>query len=135
MLQFIPIIGSLIKTAGGLFDNWQKRKIVKAEGKVKVEIAKVEGEVKRLNDMLAGDIEYDKIAADGMKYSWKDEFLTVLLAIPVIMCFIPYQPLQDQVAVGFSILSTTPEWYQYCFIGIIVASFGLKTWMKGKGLK
>ena len=131
MLQFIPIIGGLIKTAGGLFENWQKRKMVKAEGQVEVEKAIVVGKVKRANAIAEGEIEYDKIAADGMKHSWKDEWLTLLLSAPFIMCFIP--PLQDAVRVGFTVLKdSTPEWYQYCFIGVIVASFGLKTWMNRK---
>ena len=133
MLQFIPVIGNLIGTVGKVFEKWQERKLVRAEGKVAVEKAKVEGEIKKIQTLLEGEMEYDKIAAEGMKYSWKDEWFTILLSIPVIMCFIPYEPLQAQVAIGFEILKVnTPEWFQYCFIGAIVASFGLKTWMRKK---
>lgn len=133
MLQFIPVIGSLLDTVGGVFGKWQERKLVKAEGKLKIEQAKIDGEIKKVQSLLDGEMEYDKVAAEGMKYSWKDEWFTILLSIPVIMCFVPYPPLQDQVATGFEILGTnTPEWFQYCFIGAIVASFGLKTWMRKK---
>jgi hypothetical protein len=104
MLQFIPVIGGLIETIGGVFEKWQERKLVKAEGKVAVEKAKVEGEIKKVQTLLDGEMEYDKIAAEGMKYSWKDEWFTILLSIPVIMSFIPYPPLQAQVAIGFEIL-------------------------------
>lgn len=130
MLQFIPVIGGLIKTAGGLFENWQKRKLIKAEGKVKLEQAIVDGKVNRANAVVGGEIEYDQIAAEGMKHSWKDEWFTILLSIPVMMCFIPIPEVQNAVKEGFIILKdSTPEWFQYCFIGAIVASFGLKTWM------
>ena len=135
MLQFIPVIGSLIGTIGGVFEKWQERKLVKAEGKVEIEKAVVKGKVKHAQTLAEGEIQYDQIAAEGMKHSWKDEWFTILLSIPVIMCFIPYPPLQEQVAVGFKILTeNTPEWYQYCFIGAIVASFGLRGWIAKKSL-
>jgi len=133
MLPFIGPILKVVDTAGGIFSKWQERKTIKAQGKVDIEKAVVEGKIKRAHDIATGEIEYDLIAADGMKHSWKDEFFTLLLSLPVIMCFIPYAPLQEQVRVGFEILKAhTPEWYQYCFIGAIVASFGLKTWMGSK---
>ena len=132
----LPLIGPALKlldTVGGIFSNWQDRKMVKAEGKVAIEKAIVEGKIKQVLSITEGEVKYDLIAAEGMKHSWKDEWFTILLSIPVIMCFIPYPPLQAQVKVGFDILQTsTPEWYQYCFIGAIVASFGLKTWMGSK---
>lgn len=133
MIPFIgPILG-LIKTGGGILSKWQERKTIKAAGKVEIEKAIVKGKISQAKAIAVGDIQYDQIAAEGMKHSWKDEWFTVLLSVPVIMCFIPYPPLQEQVAVGFKILTEhTPEWYQYCFIGAIVASFGLKTWMGAK---
>lgn len=133
MLQFIPIIGGLIKTAGGLFSNWQERKMVNAKGKVDLEKAIVDGKIKRIQSRLENDQEIDKIATNDMKYSWKDEWFTILLSIPVIMCFWPDPRVQELVARGFQVLKNdTPEWYQYCFIGMIVASFGLRSFMNMK---
>ena len=133
MLPFIGPILNVINTAGGIFGKWQERKTIKAQGKVDIEKAVVAGKIKQVQSMTDSEAKYDIVAAEGMKHSWKDEWFTVLLSIPVIMCFIPYPPLQDQVRVGFLILKEhTPEWYQYCFIGAIVASFGLKTWMGSK---
>ena len=133
MLPFIGPILNVINTAGGIFGKWQERKTIKAQGKVDIEKAVVEGKIKHAQGIATGETEYDLVAAEGMKHSWKDEWFTILLSIPFIMCFIPYPPLQNQVQLGFQILkSHTPEWYQYCFIGAIVASFGLKTWMGAK---
>lgn len=130
MLPFIGPALRVFDTIGGIFSKWQDRKLVKAEGKLEIEKAIIDGKIKQALSITEGEIKYDLVAAEGMKHSWKDEWFTILLSIPVIMCFIPYPPLQAQVKVGFDILTTsTPEWYQYCFIGAIVASFGLKTWM------
>jgi hypothetical protein len=68
-----------------------------------------------------------------MRYSWKDEYLIIILSAPVIMCFIP--PLAPYALEGFRVLATTPEWYRWAFLGAVVASFGLRTWFnnfKGK---
>jgi hypothetical protein len=130
MLQFIPVIGSVISTAGDLFGKWMERKKIKAQGKVDIEKAKVEGAIRREQAKTEGDIEYDLITAKGMEFSWKDEWFAILLSLPFIGCFIPYT--QDYVAQGFIILTAnTPEWYQWAFLGAIVASFGLKEWFKG----
>lgn len=132
----IPIISAglkLFQTAGELFGNWQKRKLIKSQGKVDIERTKVEGEIKRMATLEEGEINYDVSAQEGMRFSWKDEWWTVLLSIPFIMCFIP--PTQEYVARGFEVLrDSTPLWYQWAFLGAIVASFGLKTWFKNKQL-
>jgi len=128
MLPFIPIIGGLIKTAGGLFSSWQERKLVKAKGKIDLERAIADGQIKRVQTAIDNNQQIDLIATKGMMHSWKDEWFTILLSIPVIMAFIPVPEIQALVATGFQILKDdTPEWYQYCFIGAIVASFGIRS--------
>jgi len=126
----IPVVSavlSIIETGGKLFTNWQERKKIESQGKVAVAKAKVEGAVKRHQTVVEGDVNYDNIAAEGMKFSWKDEWFTVLLSVPFIMCFIPrFQPF---VKTGFEVLkNSTPDWYQWAFLGAIVASFGLRGW-------
>ena len=117
-LPVIGLIGTAIATVGKVAELWMKKKVVRAEGKVALE-----------QKRAAGDIEYDIEVAKGMKWSWKDEWFALLLSAPFIACFIP--PLQPHVKAGFEILKdSTPVWYQYAFIGAIIASFGLKDWFK-----
>lgn len=133
MLPFIPIIGGLIKTVGGIFGAYQERKMVKAAGKVKIEQALVDGQIKRIQTAMDNDQQIDLMATRGMMHSWKDEWFTILLSIPVIMAFIPIPEIQALVGEGFRILKNdTPEWYQYCFIGAIVASFGIRSFIRKK---
>ncbi len=114
----IPVI-SLIST---VFSGWMGAKKVKAEGKAKIATAKVEAKVQQIKNKA----DMDAQAAGDMRYTWKDEYLTLLISIPVVMSFIP--GLAPYVAEGFKVLSTTPEWYRYSFLGIIAATFGLRTW-------
>jgi hypothetical protein len=77
----------------------------------------------------------DLAAMDGMRYSWKDEYLVILLSMPVIMCFIPEMTifgytfdLSQSAMAGFEILKDTPDWYKWALSGMIAATFGLRTW-------
>jgi hypothetical protein len=134
MLPLIPVIGGLLKTVGGIFGAWQKRKLVSAEGKIALEKALVDGKIKQVQTAIDNDQKIDLMATRGMMHSWKDEWFTILLSIPVIMAFIPVPEIQALVATGFQILKDdTPEWYQYCFIGAIVASFGIRSFINKRG--
>ena len=67
---------------------------------------------------------WEVIHAQGSQTSWKDEFWTVLLAIPLIMCFIPGR-LAFATA-GFAALATLPTWYTYTLVTVILAAFGIR---------
>ncbi len=126
----LSVILGLVSTAGKLFGSWQEKKKIEAEGKVAVAKATVEGAVKRAQTQAEGDIKYDQIAAQGMANSWKDEYWTIILSIPAVLCFFP--PTVEYVRDGFAVLAECPVWYQSCLVGAIVASFGLKSFMKWK---
>ena len=121
------MISLIIGTLGTLAKSFLKRKEIKAEGKAKLEQAQADGKVKRIQAKLDYDARYDSIAAEGMKHSWKDEYWTIVLSIPAIGCFIP--GLTGYVQEGFKVLATCPVWYQTCLVGVIAASFGLKSFM------
>jgi len=128
MLPLLPVIGGLIRTVGGIFGSWQERKMTIAKGKVDIEKAIVDGKIKKIQSSIDNNQQIDLMATRGMMHSWKDEWFTILLSVPVIMAFIPIPEVQALVGEGFKILKNdTPEWYQYCFIGAIVASFGIRS--------
>ena len=115
-----PIFGAL----GAVAKGWMETRKVKAEGKVKIAKAKVDAKIRSIEATQQMDVE----AASDMKYSWKDEYLTILMSIPVIMCFVP--GLEAYALRGFEILGQTPEWYRWAFLGIIAATFGLRIWLR-----
>ena len=71
--------------------------------------------------------------ADASKNSWKDEYLTIVLSIPIIMAFIP--GLDTIVHNGFAQLEAMPEWYQLSLGAVIAASFGIRGATKFFGSK
>lgn len=62
--------------------------------------------------------------AQAAATSWKDEFWTIVLSIPLVMAFIPF--MVPYVVKGFAALEQTPQWYRY-FVGVAIsAAFGFQ---------
>ena len=59
---------------------------------------------------------------------WKDEFVLLLLSIPLAMSFIPQ--MQPYVVEGFAALSTTPDWYQWLILSVFAAIYGIRIWRR-----
>ena len=80
-----------------------------------------------------GEIDWDLEMAKGSQSSWKDEWLTILFSIPLILAFTP--GMEDIVRNGFQQLEQMPEWYQYSLGIIVAASFGVRSATKFFGKK
>jgi hypothetical protein len=68
--------------------------------------------------------------ADASSNSWKDEFWTIVLSVPIFM--IGYAIAADDIAVidrvtlAFAALNDLPDWYQYLLFIAISSSFGIR---------
>ena len=85
--------------------------------------AAAEAEVYKQTALQEGN--WDKIMAQGSQQSLKDEWLTILFSIPLILAFIP--GAEGIVQNGFEQLETMPTWYQYSLGVIVAASFGVRS--------
>ena len=99
----------------------------------KVEKTKAEAEAIVMQKKATGEIDWDLEMAKGSASSWKDEWLTILFSIPLILAFIP--GMEEVVANGFLQLQAMPEWYQYSLGVIVAASFGVRSATKFFGKK
>ena len=93
------------------------------EAKKDIKLKEID-QVVNADDKLAA---WEEIQAKNSGDSFKDEFWTVVFAIPLIMCFIP--GLVQYVHQGFAVLKETPEWYQYTLMTLVFASVGVR-WIK-----
>ena len=94
------------------------------KAKAKQKLVKIEAETSLMEKQIAGEIEWDVEAVKGSKESWKDEYLTILFSIPLLLCFLPWTV--EYVERGFAALALTPDWYKYTLGVIVSASFGIK---------
>jgi|TARA_B110000977_G_scaffold198529_1_gene283590 hypothetical protein len=84
----------------------------------------------RKMSVIENDADWEAKMADASKDSWKDEFWTIVLAIPVFM--VGYAIAANdvtiiaRVATAFEALEKLPEWYQYLLFIAISSSFGIR---------
>jgi len=86
--------------------------------------AKHESKIRKIN----ADADWEDTMAKASADSWKDEFWTVILAIPLILVFFPQT--RPWIEEGFKALqSSVPDWYLYALSVAIGAAFGVKSIM------
>lgn len=112
----------LVQGITNVLGGWVKTRQVKAEGKVKVAIAQAEAQAK----VATAERDWDTEALRQSQYSWKDEYLTIILSAPFVGSFFPV--VQDHVEKGWEYVAGAPIWYQVAFLGTVAASFGLRWW-------
>ena len=109
------LIKPVADIAGGYLKNKAEQSKAKHEAKMRV---------------IENDGEWESKAVDASAHSWKDEFWTIVLSIPVFMVgyaiVVNDLTVIDRVKQGFDALSELPEWYQYLLFIAISSSFGIK---------
>ena len=105
--------------------------------KGKVDEAKIKQEVKL--ERLKNDADWEARMADASAHSWKDEWFTILLSLPIV--FVGYGVAVDDMDViervhrAFEVLAGLPEWFQFLLYTAVLASFGIKGVDKVMGKK
>tara|TARA_B100001013_G_scaffold340632_1_gene264098 strand:- start:821 stop:1186 length:366 start_codon:yes stop_codon:yes gene_type:complete len=108
----------LINTVGKLVGTWLEGRVAKTK-------AKAEAEATVLIKQAESAADWEAQMARNSGQSWKDEWLTLLFSIPLILCFIP--SMVPYVRAGFEVLETMPDFYQYTLSVIVAASFGVRS--------
>ena len=107
---------------GGVVD------LAKGWVKGKAEEQKVKQEVKL--EKLKTDADWEARMADATANSWKDEYLIILLTLPLWLIgwaiAMDDPSMLDRVHQGFKALQELPEFYQYLLYTGVLASFGVK---------
>ena len=124
------LIGPLTELAGG----WLKGKADKQAAEAKLKLTEAEAKAKIMLSKETSVADWERIMAQGSQTSWKDEWLTILFSIPLVLVFLG-DTGRDIVANGFSALETMPDWYQYTLGVIVAASFGVRSATKFFGRK
>lgn len=123
------LIGPVTELAG----TWLNGKVEKSKAETASKVAKAKAEAVIMEKKATGEIDWDLEMAKGSANSWKDEWLTILFSIPLILAFIP--GMEEVVKNGFAQLEAMPEWYQYSLGVIVAASFGVRSATKFFGKK
>ena len=117
------MLTALIGPISNLAGTWLEGKVEEKKAQSASKVAKAQAEAIVMQKKATGEIDWDLEAIKGASTSWKDEWLTILFSIPLILAFIP--GMEQVVANGFAQLQAMPEWYQYSLGVSVAASFGV----------
>jgi|TARA_R110000772_G_scaffold194163_1_gene304956 uncharacterized ion transporter superfamily protein YfcC len=87
-------------------------------------------ELRHMEKMANGEVEYQKAVMTNNNQGWKDEFVLILVSSPVMLLiwsiFSDDPQIMEKVEKFFQQFNNMPFWYQALFIGVVSAIYGLK---------
>jgi hypothetical protein len=124
------LIGPITELAGG----WLKGKASAQAASANLKLVEAEAKATIMKSAATSEAEWERVMAEGSRDSWKDEWLTLLFSVPLILAFFGDwgRVIVEQ---GFLALEVMPTWYQYTLGVIVSASFGVRSASKFFGKK
>jgi hypothetical protein len=124
------LLGPITSIVGGIVQGKMEQKAAETKAKV----AKAEAQAQIMLSQATSEADWEKVMAEGSQDSWKDEWLTILFSVPLILAFCGEWG-RDIVADGFVALNAMPDYYRYTLGAIVSASFGIRGATKFFGKK
>jgi len=119
---------ALISPIASVAGQWLSNRKEKAVAKQKLAVAKIEAQVKKVEQ----DGDWEELAMKASDNSIKDELWTCFFILIIAACMLP--DAQPYIREGFLVLKNDcPEWLSWGILASIGASFGLKSIGQFKG--
>tara|TARA_B110000977_G_C10870195_1_gene413257 strand:- start:18 stop:395 length:378 start_codon:yes stop_codon:yes gene_type:complete len=117
MLQTLlsPLMGIVGTAITGHLDK------KKAQAEFQVENIRAQTSIRQ--KVVAGELEWNQAMAEASSGSWKDEWLTILVSIPLVLAFTGHTEVVER---GFIALEAMPSFYQTAVGVVFAASFGVQ---------
>ena len=108
-----------LKTGAHLYSNRQKTKQAMSDA-----------QLMHAQKMSSGQLEYSGKLLEARQSDWKDEFILLLLSIPIVMLgwsvWSDNPEHMEKMELFFFHFGNLPFWYQTIFVGVIASVYGLK---------
>jgi len=115
----ISLIGPLLSIGKQYLKGKQELNLAQSKAK----LVQVEAKAEISRKVAAGELEWNNTMAEASNNSWKDEWLTILVSIPLILAF---AGKEDVVTRGFEALELMPDFYKTAVGVVFAASFGVQ---------
>ena len=113
------IIPVLFKTGAEIYKNQKQSELLESEA-----------ERRYYERMARGEIEFQKEVYNDQDKSWKDEFVLLIVCIPILVLsyavFTNDTHIKEKLDIFFDYFAKFPSWYQWLIVGIFGAIYGLK---------
>ena len=98
--------------------------------KQKAKMAMSEAQLLHADRQARGEEAYQGKLLEARQSDWKDEFILILLSIPIVMLgfavWSDNPAHMEKMKLFFEYFSDLPFWYQTIFVGVIASVYGLK---------
>jgi hypothetical protein len=116
---WLNLLTMAFKTGADVYANNQRTKKAISDAKLQTALR-----------MASGEIEYQGAILENQKSDWKDEFILILLSVPIVMLgfavWSDNPAHMEKMKLFFEYFSDLPFWYQTIFVGVIASVYGLK---------
>jgi hypothetical protein len=116
---WLNLLTMAFKTGADVYANNQRTKKAISDAKLQTALR-----------MASGEIEYQGTILENQKSDWKDEFILILLSVPIVMLgfavWSDNPAHMEKMKLFFQYFSDLPFWYQTIFVGVIASVYGLK---------
>ena len=117
--MWLSAIKLALQAGSHIYKNKQKTKMLMADA-----------QMNHAQKMASGEAEYQGKLLQSRDSDWKDEFILLLLALPIVMLGFAVwsdDPTHmEKMQLFFEYFSQLPFWYQTIFVGVIASVYGLK---------
>ena len=117
--MWLRAIKLAVQAGSHIYKNKQKTKMLMADA-----------QMHHAEKMANGQAEYQGKLLESRNSDWKDEFILVLLSLPI--CMLAFSVWSDnpkhmeKMNLFFEHFGNLPFWYQTIFVGVIASVYGLK---------
>ena len=117
--MWIQAISLASKAATHIYKNKQETKMLMSDAEKRHALA-----------MAKGEKEYQGKLLNSRDSDWKDEFILILLSLPIVFLGIAVwsdnPEHMEKMQLFFEYFDNLPFWYQTIFVGVIASVYGLK---------
>ena len=117
--MYLKFLGMGLKTISNIYSNRQKTKMLISDA-----------EKLHAEKMAKGEIEYTKLIKSDQQNSWKDEFVLVLVSLPILLLvysvFSNDPNIKVKIDLFFEYFKELPMWFQILFVSVVGAIYGIK---------
>ena len=139
-MGILSLIGNLLGIGKGFLENKAKLKRLKQEQDFAIIQAQTKANVDRILSNTDSDNQIDLITAQDKKHSFKDEVITYLFLVPVVIAtatpFIiaynssSYVNLSEDIRISYDNLNKLPDWYKYVLAAIVIDVLGFRSFAR-----
>ena len=117
--MWLSAIKLAVQAGSHIYKNKQKTKMLMADA-----------QMNHAQKMSTGELEYSGKLLEARQSDWKDEFILILLSVPIIMLgwsvWSDNPVHMEKMELFFLHFGNLPFWYQTIFVGVIASVYGLK---------